>query len=49
MANSPDMVAIVVPVVLRDRLASKRVHPRQAYYEVIEEALDLFEDVARPG
>lgn len=44
MANSPDMVAIVVPVVLRDRLAAMRVHPRQAYYEVVEEALDVFDD-----
>ena len=47
MPNSPDMVSVAMPVVLRDRLAALRVHPRQAFYEVVEDALDWFED-AKP-
>jgi hypothetical protein len=42
-----DNTVIEVPVVLRDRLARHRIHPRQAYYEVIEDALDFWEDVHR--
>jgi hypothetical protein len=47
MPHTQDMVSITVPVVLRDRLAALRVHPRQAYYELVEEALDVLAD-AKP-
>lgn len=40
-----DNVVIEIPIPLRDRLAGQRVHPRQAYYEVIEAALDLWDDL----
>lgn len=36
---NPDNTLIEVPVILRDLLADFRVHPRQPYYEVMEEAL----------
>jgi hypothetical protein len=42
MPNPVDTVAILVPIVLRDRLASLRLHPRQPYYEVVEEALEFW-------
>lgn len=41
---SADNTVIEVPIVLRDRLAAHRIHPRQAYHEVIEEALAFWED-----
>lgn len=44
MSNSIDTVNIVVPVVLRDRLASHRLHGRQALHEIIEDALAGWED-----
>jgi hypothetical protein len=47
MANRIDFTTVEVPVVLRDRLARRRIHERQAMHEVIEEALDLIEDVER--
>ena len=40
-----DNVVIEVPIVLRDRLAAGRQHPRQAYYEILEAALDLWDDL----
>jgi hypothetical protein len=43
----PGNTVIEVPIVLRDRLAAWRIHPRQAYFEVIEEALDVWEDLVR--
>lgn len=39
MASGQDMTTIDVPVVLRDLLAEHRLHARQPYYEVAEEAL----------
>lgn len=44
MANRIDCTTIEVPVVLRDRIARHRLHGRQAYYEVVEEALSWWED-----
>ena len=43
MPNPRDTVHVLVPNVLRDRLASHRLHPRQPMYEIIEEALDFWE------
>lgn len=42
---SPDNTLLELPIVLRDRLAAQRLHPRQAYYEVIEAALDVWDDL----
>ncbi len=44
MAQSRDHVTLALPNVLRDRLASHRLHPRMALYEVIEEALVFWEE-----
>jgi hypothetical protein len=44
-----DNTVIEVPVVLRDRLARLRLHPRQAYFEVIEEALEFWEEAGGWG
>lgn len=44
MPNPVDTVNVVMPVVLRDRLARHRLHPRQPLYEVIEDALHSWED-----
>lgn len=44
MVNPIDTVNIVVPVVLRDRLALHRLHSRQPLYEVIEDALHSWEE-----
>lgn len=35
----PDNVNVEIPIVLRDLLAENRLHARQPYYEVIEEAV----------
>ena len=35
----PDNTLIEVPIVLRDLIAANRLHARQPYYEVMEEAL----------
>ena len=43
MPNPYWMVNIAVPVALRDRIAGRRVHPRQSYHEVIARALDAAE------
>jgi hypothetical protein len=47
MSNRVDFTTIEVPVVLRDRLLRLRVHHRQGMHEVVEAALDFWED-ARP-
>jgi hypothetical protein len=44
-----DNTVIEIPIVLRDRLARQRQHPRQAYYEVIEAALDVWDDLGGWG
>ena len=44
MASTIDSTTIEVPVVLRDLLARHRLHPRQAYHEVIEAAVDYWLD-----
>lgn len=44
MPNPQDTVTILVPTVLRDRLAALRLHPRQPYYEVLEDALAFWEE-----
>ena len=44
MVRTKDAVVIEVPVVLRDRLARSKVHERQAFHEVIEAALESYED-----
>jgi hypothetical protein len=52
MGNRIDSTTVEVPTVLRDRLARRRVHPRQAMHEIIEDALDVLDDlesVARPS
>lgn len=47
MPRSKDATSIELPVVLRDRLIRLKIHDRQACYEVIEEALDVYEDCLR--
>jgi predicted DNA-binding protein len=49
MPRAKDATAIELPVVLRDRLARLKVHERQAFHEVIEQALDVYEDLLRGG
>lgn len=44
MAQARDHVNVTMPNVLRDRLAGLRLHPRMALYEVVEEALDFWQD-----
>lgn len=44
MPNPQDTVQVLVPNVLRDRLASHRLHPRMPMYEIIEEALLFWEE-----
>jgi hypothetical protein len=44
MAQAQDQVNVAMPNVLRDRLAGHRLHPRMALHEVIEEALDFWEE-----
>lgn len=44
MPNPQDSVNLTVPNVLRDRIASHRLHPRMAMHEVIEEALLFWEE-----
>ena len=39
------MVNVAVPVQLRDRIAARRIHHRQALHEIIEDALDFLEEV----
>lgn len=43
MTATAGSTTIEVPVPLRDRLAQHRIHPRQAYHEVIGAALDALE------
>lgn len=45
MADRIESTTVEVPTVLRDRLVRLRIHPRQAFHEVIEEALDVYEDL----
>ena len=47
MADRLESTTIEVPTVLRDRLKRFRVHPRQAMHEVIEAAIDFYEDARR--
>ena len=49
MADRIESTTVEVPTVLRDRLARLRGHPRQAMHEVIEEALDVYEDLLAEG
>lgn len=49
MANRSEYTTVEVPIVLRDRLTERRIHPRQALYEIIEDALDFLDDVERPS
>ena len=42
--RAKDVVCIDVPVVLRDAIARHRLHPRMALHEVIEEALQWWEE-----
>lgn len=45
-----ETTTILLPVGLRDRLRQRKTHPRQAYHEVIERALDLLDKSSRaPG
>lgn len=48
MANRIDYKTVEVPTVLRDRLLRRRAHPRQAMYEIIEDALDFLDDAEWP-
>jgi len=43
MVQAQDQVNVAMPTVLRDRIASHRLHPRMAMYEVVEEAVDFWE------
>lgn len=43
--GSIDMTTIEIPVVLRDRLRFLKAHPHQAYYELLENAIDYWEDM----
>lgn len=43
MTATAGTTTIEVPIPLRDRLAQHRIHPRQAYHEVIGAALDALE------
>lgn len=45
--RTKDAVTIELPNVLRDRLARLKLHERQAFHEVIEGALDFYEDSLR--
>ena len=45
---NPDNTIIEVPGVLRDLLADLRLHPRQPYYEVIEEAVLFWLECGAP-
>lgn len=47
MPRSKDATSIELPIVLRDRLVRLKRHERQACYEIVEEALDFWEDAAR--
>jgi hypothetical protein len=49
MPSAIDMTNIDIPVVLRDRLVRELLHPRQAYYEIIEAALDVWDDLGGWG
>ncbi|MEK6976585.1 MAG: hypothetical protein AABY18_09615 [Candidatus Thermoplasmatota archaeon] len=49
MVRTRDATTIELSVVLRDRLLRLKVHERQACHEVIEEALDVYEDLLREG
>ena len=40
MPNPPWMVNIAVPAEMRDFIAAQRIHPRQAYHEIIGRALN---------
>ena len=44
MAQARDSVNVAMPNVLRDGLLGLRLHPRMAMYEVVEEALDFWEE-----
>lgn len=46
MARCQDYVALEMPNVLRDRLRRHLLHPRMAMHEVIEEALEFWEEAA---
>ncbi|MFA5943938.1 MAG: hypothetical protein WC876_05685 [Candidatus Thermoplasmatota archaeon] len=48
MPRSKDATSIEIPIVLRDRIVRLKRHERQACHEVIEEALDFFEDAGLP-
>ena len=45
--RTKDATTIELPNVLRDRLGRLKLHERQAFHEVIEEALDFYEDCLR--
>lgn len=38
----PDNTLIEIPIVLRDLIAENRLHPRQPYYELVEDAVLLW-------
>jgi hypothetical protein len=44
MAIRSEFATVELPIPLRDRLADMRIHPRQAMYEIIENALDFWDD-----
>ena len=47
MAVRSEFATVEFPIPLRDRLAQRRIHPRQALYELVEDALDFLDDVER--
>ena len=42
--RAKDFVSIDIPLVLHDAIARHRLHPRMALHEVIEEALQWWEE-----
>lgn len=48
MPRTKDSTTIEIPIVLRDRLLRFKRHERQAFHEVLEAALDYYEDSLRP-
>ena len=44
MVHAKDCVTMELPNVLRDRIARHRLHPRMAMYEIVEEALSVWEE-----
>lgn len=49
MPATAGTTTVELPIPLRERLASLRTHPRQAYHEVIQRAVEALEGRLEPG